>query len=66
MRTLDAPPATTRAKKRTPFAKVLVREDPVEVGRCRVRLPNGTVMEWDVPLAARSLELLFQAMARLS
>ena len=66
MRTLDVPPTPERAKKRTPFAKVLVREDPVDVGRCRVRLPNGTVMEWDVPLAARSLELLFQTVARLS
>lgn len=66
MRTLDIPPAPARPKKRTPFTKVLLREDPVEVGRCRVRLPNGTVMEWDVPLAARSLELLFQAVARLS
>ena len=66
MRTLDAPPAPRGAKKRASFAKVLVREDPVEVGRCRVRLPNGTVMEWDVPLAARALELLFQTVARLS
>jgi hypothetical protein len=66
MRTLDAPPAPARAKKRASSSKVLVREDPVEVGRCRVRLPNGTVMEWDVPLAARSLELPFQAVARLS
>ncbi len=66
MRTLDAPPASARAKKRASFTKVLVREDPVEVGRCRVRLPNGTVMEWDVPLASRSVELLFQTVARLS
>ena len=66
MRTLDVPPVPARAKKRAPLTKVLVREDPVEVGRCRVRLPNGTVMECDVPLAARSLELLFQAVARLS
>jgi hypothetical protein len=66
MRTLDVPPTPARAKKRASFTKVLVREAPVEVGRCRVRLRNGAVMEWDVPLAARSLELLFQAVARLS
>ena len=40
MRTLDVPPAPTRAKKRASFAKVLVREDPVEVGRCRVGCPT--------------------------
>ena len=66
MRTLNVPPAPARAKKPASFAEVLVREDPVEVGRCRVRLPNGTVMEWDVPLATRSLELLFETVARLS
>jgi hypothetical protein len=32
MRILDVPPAPARAEKRTPFTKVLVREEPVEVG----------------------------------
>jgi hypothetical protein len=65
-RSLDTPPAPASSGKRPSFAKVMVREAPAEVGRCRVRLPNGAVMEWDVPLAARPLELLFQAVAQLS
>ena len=65
-RSLDTPPAPASSGKRPSFAKVMVREAPAEVGRCRVRLPNGAVMEWDVPLAAQPLELLFQAVARLS
>jgi hypothetical protein len=48
------------------FAKVMAREAPPEVGRCRVRLPNGMVMEWDVPLARQSLERFFQSVAHLS
>ena len=40
MRVLEVPPAPARAGKRASFAKVLVREDPVEVGRCRVGCPT--------------------------
>jgi hypothetical protein len=66
VRSLGAPPAPASLGKRSSFAKVRVCEPPAEVGRCRVHLPNGAVMEWDVPLAAQPLELLFQAVARLS
>jgi hypothetical protein len=66
VRSLGIPPAPATSRKRPSFAKVMVREAPAEVGRCRVRLPNGAVMEWDVPLAAQPLELLFQAVAHLS
>ena len=65
-RSLGIPPAPASSRKRPSFAKVRVCEPPAEVGRCRVRLPNGAVMEWDVPLAAQPLELLFQAVAHLS
>jgi len=66
LRSLGLPPAPANSGKRPCFAKVMVREAASEVGRCRVRLPNGAVMEWDVPLAAQPLELLFQAVAHLS
>ncbi|MDB4433491.1 hypothetical protein N9166_02010 [bacterium] len=66
MRVLGISAAPASSGKYPSFAKVMVREAPAGVGRCRVRLPNGAVMEWDVPLAAQSLELLFQAVARLS
>ena len=66
MRVLGISAAPASSGKRPSFAKVMVREAPAEVGRCRVRLPNGAVMEWDVPLAAHPLELLFQAVAHLS
>jgi hypothetical protein len=59
-------PARVSSEKRLSFAKVVVHEAPAEAGRCRVRLPNGAVMEWDIPLTDQSLELLFQAVARLS
>lgn len=66
VRSLGIPPAPAGSRKRPSFAKVMVREAPAELGRCRVRLPNGAIMEWDVPLAAQPLELLFQAVVRLS
>ena len=66
VRSLGISAAPASFGKRPSFAKVMVREAPAEVGRCRVRLPNGAVMEWDVPLAAQPLELLFQAVAQLS
>ena len=59
-------PARASSEKRVSFAKVVVQEAPAEAARCRVRLPNGAVMEWDVPLTAQSLELLFRGVARLS
>ncbi|MHC4223070.1 MAG: IS66 family insertion sequence element accessory protein TnpA [Planctomycetota bacterium] len=66
MRLAGEAPASANSEKRLSFAKVVVREAPAEAGRCRVRLPNGAVMEWDIPLTAQSLELLFQTVARLS
>ena len=66
MRLVGIAPARASSEKRPSFAKVVVQEAPAEAGRCRVRLPNGAVMEWDVPLTAQSLDLLFQAVARLS
>jgi hypothetical protein len=66
MRLAGIAPARASSEKRPSFAKVVVHEAPVEAGRCRVRLPNGAVMEWDVPLTAQSFELLFQTVARLS
>jgi len=65
MRLAGIVPARASSEKRPSFAKVVVHEAPAEAGRCRVRLPNGAVMEWDVPLTVQSLELLFQAVARL-
>ena len=59
-------PARASSEKRASFAKVVVKEAPAEAARCRIRLPNGAVMEWDVSLTAKSLELLFRGVARLS
>ena len=66
MRLAGIAPGRASSEKRPSFAKVVVHEAPAEAGRCRVRLPNGAVMEWDVPLSAQSLELLFRTVARLS
>jgi hypothetical protein len=65
MRSAGIAPVRASSEKRPSFAKVVVHEAPAEAGRCRVRLPNGAVMEWDVPLTVQSLELIFQAVARL-
>ena len=66
VRTLGIRSRSAETGKHASFAKVTVREAPVQVGRCRVRLANGAVMEWEVPLARLSLELFFQSVARLS
>ena len=66
MRLAGMAPACASSEKRASFAKVVLEEAPAEAARCRIRLPNGAVMEWDVPLTAQSLELLFRGVARLS
>lgn len=66
LRAEEAQAATPDSKNRVTFAKVAIRKAPVDVARCRVRLPNGVVMEWDIPVAAESLDRLLEAVARLS
>jgi hypothetical protein len=66
LRLAGVAPARGNSGKRPSFAKVVVQEAALEVGRCRVRLPNGAVMEWDLPLTAQSLEMLFRGVARFS